>query len=353
MPTMPLAGSIRTVAARSSRTPATLASRSSATRTSSLSEAAAVRWPQPSISHRTKRVRNSAWWVIDNRTGVAEDRTFLPRSIAMNKAATNDSSSADVLVTGDRSSLHEEFKRSFAINDIPPLEEADALAAQMATDIPIAKTYDHALLVGDRFLTMAGPLEALGYSVGSDETLYLGEVEGLRYVGIVAKLAPDAPARARSWFDRVLISQPAHQPAYDQIQKSYKGGPALHHVALAVSNPPRTNESDEDYALRAIPEFFSVRTRVGELTGAPLQKLTMSIPDAVLSSDRFKAAFASWTQGIDPASFGLEAMLGGGFFLQFASSDSYRVEVVLRQGTKLGFNPTAHTKVSREVSYRA
>lgn len=267
--------------------------------------------------------------------------------------ARNESSSADVPLTSGRSSLRNEFKRSFAIDGTQCLEEAEALAAQMATDVPIAKTYDHALLVGDRFLAMAGPLEALGYTVGSDETLYLGEVEGLRYVGIAATLPPDAPARGHGWFDHVLISQPAHQPAYDQVQKSYKGGPVLHHVALAVSNPARPNESDEDYAFRVIPDFLRVRTRVGELTGAPLQKLTMSIPDAVLSSARFKAAFASWTQGSDPASFAFEAMLGGGFFLQFASSDSYRVEVVLRQGTKLGFNPTAQTKLSRDVSYRA
>ena len=245
----------------------------------------------------------------------------------------------------------DEFKRHFDdVDGVQWIEEAEALAARLAAHATIESTFDHALLVGDRFLSMAGPLEELGYAVGSDETLYLGEVEGLRYYGISATLAPGAPARARGWFEHVLISQPAHQPAWDHIQKSYGGRTVLHHVALTVSIPGR-GESDEDYALRVVPEFLRVRERVGEITGAPLQKVTMSLPDAVLASERFTAALRDWTQGPDPASIALEEMKGGGFFLQFASTDSYRVEVVLRHGTVLGFNPAAQTKLSRDVSY--
>lgn len=248
-------------------------------------------------------------------------------------------------------SFAEEFKRSFDVDGVQWIEEAEALAARMAPEIPIAPTFDHALLVGVRFLSMAGPLENLGYSVGSDETLYLGEVEGLRYVGIAATLPADGPARARGWFDHVLISQPAHQPAYEQVQRSYDGGPVLHHVALTVINPPRPGETDEDYALRVIPEFLGVRERVGHITGAPPQKLTMSLPEGVLASERFGAALARWAEATGAASLATEPMMGGGFFLQFASNDSYRVEVVLRSGTKLGFNPVAQTKLSRDVSY--
>ncbi len=248
-------------------------------------------------------------------------------------------------------SLADDFKRSFDIDGIQWIEEAEALAGRITPEIAIAPNFDHALLVGVRFVSMAGPLEDLGYSVGSDETLYLGEVEGLRYVGIAATLPSGSAARARGWFDHVLISQPAHQPAYDHLQRSHDGGPVLHHVALPVSNPARAGETDEDYALRVIPEFLRVRERVGRITGEPLQKLTMSLPEGVLVSERFQAALARWTEGSGPDSLATEPMMGGGFFLQFASSASYRVEVVLRHGTVLGFNPVAQTKLSRDVSY--
>jgi hypothetical protein len=243
-----------------------------------------------------------------------------------------------------------EFRRRFDIDGVQWIEEAEALAGRLAAHATIESTFDHALLVGDRFLSMAGPLEELGYAVGSDETLYLGEVEGLRYYGIAATLPSGAEARARGWFEHVLISQPAHQSASDHIQQSYGGGPVLHHVALTVSIPAGRGESDQDYALRVIPEFLRVRERVGEITGAPLQKVTMSLPDGVLASERFAAALREWTRGRDE-SIALEEMRGGGFFLQFASTDSYRVEVVLRHGTVLGFNPAAQTKLSRDVSY--
>lgn len=249
-------------------------------------------------------------------------------------------------------SLRDELERSFPLAGTEWLAEAEALARRLAPDVSLARTFDHALLVGARFLEMAGPLEALGYAIGSDETLYLGEVEGLRYLGIAATLAPDAPARARGWFDHILLSQPAHQPAYDYLQHGYQGGLVLHHVALAVHDPAREGESELDYALRAIPRFLRVQARVSELTGAPPQKLTLSLPAAVLASERFEAAFAAWTRGSAPAAVTREAMLGGGFLCQFASTDSYRVEVVLRHGTTRGFNPVAQTKLSRDVAYR-
>ena len=58
-----------------------------------------------------------------------------------------------------------------------------------------------------------------------------------------------------------------------------------------------------------------------------------------------------WAEASGAASLATEPMMGGGFFLQFASNESYRVEVVLRSGTRLGFNPVAQTKLSRDVSY--
>lgn len=249
-------------------------------------------------------------------------------------------------------SFSQEFTRSFPIDGVQWIEEAETLAARLRPEISLAPTFDHALLVGDRFLAMAGPLEDLGYAVGVDETLYLGEVDGLRYVGIAATLPPTAPAHTRGWFDHVLISQPAHQPAYQHIQESYRGGPILHHVALTVPRPRQPGESDQAYALRAVPELLRIRARVSELTGVPAQKMTLSLPAAVLASPAFRAAFAQWTAGQDARAFDLEEMAGGGFFLQFATSPSYRVEIVIREGTKLGFNPAAQTKLSRDVTYR-
>lgn len=250
-------------------------------------------------------------------------------------------------------SLGEEFQRSFGSSEgVQWIAEAEATRAELAKLVPV-KSYDHALLVGDRFLSMATPLEDLGYAVGIDETLYLGEVEGLRYLGISAVLPEDAKARASGWFDYVLISQPGHQPAYDHVHTAYKGGPVLHHVAIAVDDPAKPGESDEAYALRIVPEMIRIRARIAEGSGAAPQKLTMSLPAEVLASEKFKAAYAEWTKGSDPGLYKLETMAGGGFFLQFATSDSYRVEIVIRHNTKLGFNPAAQTALSRDVQYSA
>lgn len=249
-------------------------------------------------------------------------------------------------------SLREELQHAFGgIDGVQWIDEAAALASQISQFAPVARTYDHALLVGDRFLAMAGPLEEVGYTVGGDETLYLGEVGGLRYVGIAAALPATARARSSGWFDYVLISQPAHQPAYEHVRKTYGGGPILHHVALTLESPAHPGESDEDYALRVVPEFLRTRARVSELTGARPQKMTLSVPEAVAASARFQGELQGWLRGGDPSSVAVEVMAGGGFFLQFSSTESYRVEVVIRHATKLGFNPVAQTKLSRDVSY--
>ena len=133
-------------------------------------------------------------------------------------------------------SFADEFKRHFDdVDGVQWIEEAEALAARLAAHATIESTFDHALLVGDRFCPWPARSRSSAMRWAATRR-YLGEVEGCATTGSPPRW-PSGGARARGWFEHVLISQPAHQPAWDHIQKSYGGRTVLHHVALTVSIP--------------------------------------------------------------------------------------------------------------------
>src|SRR5262249_4959371 len=150
----------------------------------------------------------------------------------------------------------------------------------------------HVVIACDRVATIAQPLIDLGYVIGSDGRAYPGLIDGREFIAVAAGLRPGAAARSRGWFEYAVLSQPV-TPAAPAYLMTSASRPVVHHACRGLSPPLRKGRTDIEYAVAIMALAFRARREVARETGEPQQRLTMSLPEAVVSDPRFADLVAS------------------------------------------------------------
>lgn len=228
-------------------------------------------------------------------------------------------------------------------------DEAMSVAKKVsAAGVNLFPNMDHAAIFTDPPHLVAGPLKEVGYVAGWDTKCYPSPVDGQDYINVPSGLPNGHPALSRGWFHYVAVVHPVDQSARDQMLSQGYGNPFIHHLTWGIVPPERNGEDDIAYAGKIVSYMINNRQRIGEQLGADPGTLIMALPSHIAEHPKFESSLPDWLGGLDPESYQVETMQGGGFLIQFFVLTGGRIEVALRIETQQTFNPKSVHKISED-----